>query len=120
MSSFESLGGTNFGFGNPLYSDATCLTPSFATPGPNAAGVPQSPVTGWLSNTGCSVNVKQLEEIAGGFWYNLYKGNMGRIAAGLHLEYIHRDTFPGAVPAGFISPSTNEAVALTALRYYFP
>jgi hypothetical protein len=117
---FGSIGGTNFGFGNPLYSDATCLTPSFATPAPSAAGVPASSVTGLLSNTGCSVNVKQLEEITTGIWYNFYKGNMGRIAGGLQYEYIHRDTFPGAVPAGFISPSTNESIVMTSLRYYFP
>jgi hypothetical protein len=117
---YGSIGGTNFGFGNPLYSDATCLTPSFATPAPNAAGVPQSPVTGLLSNTGCSVNVKQLAEITGGLWYNFYKGNMGRIAGGLQYEYIHRDTFAATVPGGFLAPATNESIVMTSLRYYFP
>lgn len=117
---FGSIGTTNFGLGNPLYSDAACLTTNFSTPAPNGAGVISSPVTGLLSNTGCSVNVKQLEEITTGIWYNFYKGNMGRIAGGLEYEYIHRDTFPGAVPAGYISPSTNESIFMTSLRYYFP
>jgi hypothetical protein len=120
--SLKGTGGTltPFGLGNPLYSDATCLTPSFTTPAPNGAGVPQSPVTGLLSNTGCSVNVKQLEEITGGIWYNFYKGNMGRIAGGLQYEYIHRDTFAGTIPGGFLAPATNESIVMTSLRYYFP
>ena len=117
---YGSAGGTNYGFGNPLYSDAACSTASFATPAPSGAGVPASSVSGLLSNTGCSVNVKQLEEITGGLWYNIYKGYMGRVAGGLEYEYIHRDTFAGTVPSGFVSPSTNELIVMTSLRYYFP
>jgi hypothetical protein len=122
QTNYGSIGATNFGFGNPLYSDATCAIPNFATPGPNAAGVPQSPVTGVLSNTGCSVNVKKLQEITSGVWYNFYKGNMGRLAGGLQYEYIHRDTFPGVGPVAgtFVTPSTNESIVMAALRYYFP
>jgi hypothetical protein len=117
---YGSTGGTNFGLGNPLYSDAACLTPSFATPAPSAAGVPASPVTGLLSNTTCSADVKQLEEITGGLWYNFYKGNMGRLTGGLQYEYIHRDTFAGTIPGGFLAPATNESIVMTSLRYYFP
>lgn len=106
----------NVGFGNPLYSDATCGTQNFALP-----AAPGSPVTGNLSNAGCSVNVKQLEEITVGFWHNFYKGDMGRIAGGAQFEYIHRDSQPGTLTAGtLISPSTDEAIVMTSLRYYFP
>jgi len=87
----------------------------------SAAGSPGNPVTGLLSNTGCSVNVKQLEEITAGVWYNFYKGPMGRIAGGLQYEYIHRDTFPGTYSTGLlVTPSTNESIFMTSLRYYFP
>jgi hypothetical protein len=113
---FGTVGTTNFGFGNPLYSDAACLTESFATP----SGTPTNNVTGLLSNTGCSVNVKQLAEITAGLWYNLYKGEYGRLTTGLQYEYIHRDTFQGTTPLGFISPATNESIFMTSLRYYFP
>jgi hypothetical protein len=61
---------------------------------------PTSPVTGVLSNTGCSVNVKQLTEITAGFWYNFYKGPMGRFTAGAQFEYIHRDAFGGMLSPG--------------------
>jgi hypothetical protein len=59
-------------------------------------------VTGFLSNgtaAGCSVTVKQLAEITAGLWYNFYKGEWGRLAGGLHYEYVHRDTFAGTTPA---------------------
>jgi hypothetical protein len=116
---FGSIGTSNFGFGNPLYSDAFCFTENFTTP-----AAPTSPVTGVLSNTGCSVNVKQLAEITVGAWYNFYKGEYGRLAGGLQYEYIHRDTFQGLAAAtlasGFVTPSTDESVFLTSLRYYFP
>jgi len=118
---YGSLGGTNFGFGNPLYSDSTCFTESFTGPAASAAGSPGNPITGLLSNTGCSVNVKQLAEITAGLWYNFYKGPMGRIAGGLQYEYIRRDTLPGTFSPGvLVTPSTNESIVLTSLRYYFP
>lgn len=116
---FGTIGTSPFGFGNPLYSDATCFTENFATP-----AAPTSPVTGVLSNTGCSVNVKQLAEITVGAWYNFYKGQYGRLAGGLQYEYVHRDTFQGLAAAtlasGFVTPSTDESIFMTSLRYYFP
>jgi hypothetical protein len=116
---FGTISTAPFGFGNPLYSDALCFIENFNTPAPLT-----SPVTGVLSNTACSVNVKQFAEITAGLWYNLYKGPYVRLTGGLQYEFIHRDTFPGlagATPAaGFISPSTNESIFMTSLRYYFP
>jgi hypothetical protein len=116
---FGSVGTSNFGLGNPLYSDALCFGENFVTP-----AAPTSPVTGVLSNTTCSVNVKQLAEITAGLWYNIYKGEYGRLAGGLQYEYIHRDTFQGLAGAtlasGFVSPATNESIFMTSLRYYFP
>jgi hypothetical protein len=89
----------------------------------NTPAVLTSPVTGVLSNTACSVNVKQLAEITAGLWYNLYKGPYGRLTGGLQDEFIHRDRFPGlagATPAaGFVSPSTDESIFTTSPRYYW-
>lgn len=83
--------------------------------------VPTSPVTGALSSTTCSVNVRRLEEITVGFWNNFYKGNMGRLAGGVELEYIHRDTFSGTLAPGIlVAPKVDEAIVITSLRYYFP
>ncbi len=116
---YGTINGAAFGLGNPLYSNALCATESFATP----SGTPTNNVTGSLSNTtgsGCSVNVKQLTEITAGFWYNFYKGPVGRIAGGAQFEYIHRDTFNGTVGTALVAPATDEAIVMTSLRYYFP
>jgi hypothetical protein len=81
----------------------------------NTPAVPTSPVTGVLSNTACSVNVKQLAEITAGLWYNLYKGPYGRLTGGLQDECIHRDRFPGlagAIPAAGLAQTPR----LTRLR----
>jgi hypothetical protein len=106
------------GLGNPDYSDGLCFAENALA---QSATVAASSVTGALGNSTCSVNVKQLEEITVGFWQNLYKGDMGRIAGGAQFEYIHRDTFQGTLTPGvLVSPAVDEAVFMTSLRYYFP
>jgi hypothetical protein len=116
---FGSIGGGNFGLGNPAYLDALCFAEVAANATP---AVPTSPVTGALSSTTCSVNVRRLEEITIGFWQNLYKGPMGRLTGGLQFEYVHRDVFPGALSTGgaLVAPAVDEVIGMASLRYYFP
>lgn len=126
---FSSVGGLPFGLGNPLYSDGSCFAAnSLAVPSQTSSPA-GNPITSSLSNTTCSVNVKQLEEVTIGFWQNLYKGDVGRIAAGAQLEYIHRTTFSGLnfvggattkTVAPQVAPAVDQATALVSLRYYFP
>jgi hypothetical protein len=119
---FSSAGGTPFGLGNPAYLDgAYFAVNSLAVPSETSSPA-GNPITSSLSNTTCSVNVKQLEEITVGFWQNLYKGDMGRIAGGAQFEYIHRTTFPGALftDGPLVSPAVDQATVLASLRYYFP
>jgi hypothetical protein len=121
QANFATVGGTPFGLGNPAYLDSTCFNESFATPAASANGAPGNAVTGLLSNTGCSVNVKRLAEITAGFWYNFYNGPLGRLTGGAEFEYIHRDTFAATLAPGvLVSPPTDEAVVMTSVRYYFP
>jgi hypothetical protein len=53
-------------------------------------------------------------ELTVGFWQNLYKGDYGRVAAGLQYEYIKRDVFAGIGGA----PSTADNIVMSSLRYY--
>jgi hypothetical protein len=108
----------NTGFGNPFFVNTLCgVENSAAVP-----AVPGSPVSGVLANGSCAVNVRLLTEITAGFWYNFYKGPMGRVAGGAQFEYIHRDSYPGVTaPIGIpVAPSTDNAIAMASLRYYFP
>jgi hypothetical protein len=125
LANFSSIGTNAIGLGNPSYSDGLC----FAENSVAAPAVPTSPVTGILSNTTCSVNVKRLEEITIGFWQNIYKGSMGRLTGGVQFEYIHRDTFQAlnivgagspATVAPSVAPKVDEGIVMGSLRYYFP
>jgi hypothetical protein len=49
-----------------------------------------------------------------GFWQDLYKGRLGRVTLGAQYEYLKRDAFEGV--GG--SPSTDDNVFYTSLRYY--
>jgi hypothetical protein len=91
------------GFGNPTLNNTGCGTITSAS------------FTGGTSN--CAAVNKEVDMATVGFWQNIYKGNYGRMAAGLQYEYIVRksfDTNPGLGGA----VSTNDNVFLTSLRYY--
>jgi hypothetical protein len=67
------VGATNGGYGNPAFANTGCLLENQAT-GP--AGL-NDPIPG----TACSgaTNVNRVQEITAGFWYNVYKGDLGRV-----------------------------------------
>jgi hypothetical protein len=62
----------------------------------------------------CVANNRRLAEVTVGFWQDLYKGHLGRIALGAQYEYIRREAFEGVGGA----PSTDNNVFYTSLRYY--
>jgi hypothetical protein len=69
------------------------------------------------------VNIKQISQLTIGFWQNLYKGELGRLAAGAQLEYFHRTVFPAlltTVGGPLVAPVNDEVMVMTSLRYYFP
>jgi hypothetical protein len=81
------------------------------------------PITG----TTCTANVHRTQEVTVGFWQNLYKGSMGRVAAGAQYEYVRLNAFPGA-PGPITATSTpnqglnpDDQIVFVSLRYYpFP
>jgi hypothetical protein len=91
-----------YGYGNPTYDNSGCMTPtaeSFAT------GI----------STTCVADNRQLLDVKGGFWQDIYSGAYGKFVVGAELEFIKRSAFTGIGGA----PSTNDAVGFTSLRYYF-
>lgn len=101
--SYFNVGTTLFGFGNPGFSNAGCL---IVTPFSFAGGTP----------TNCIANNRRITELAVGFWQNVYKGNLGRVAVGAQYEYIKREVFDGIGGA----PATDNNIVLTSIRYYLP
>ncbi|MCJ2054235.1 hypothetical protein [Methylobacterium sp. J-070] len=63
----------------------------------------------------CQAESRDIRQITGGFWHDLYKGQFGRLVAGAQVSYTERDAFRGA--AG-IAPSNHLVTGLTSLRYY--
>jgi hypothetical protein len=71
-------------------------------------------VEGAASGT-CQAETRDIRQITGGFWHDLYKGNFGRLVAGAQVSYTERDAFRGAYG---IAPSNHLVTGLTSLRYY--
>ena len=62
----------------------------------------------------CQAETRDLKQITGGFWQDVYKGSYGRFVFGLQGGYIWRDGFSGV--GG--TPRTNIGIFMTSVRYY--
>lgn len=71
-------------------------------------------IEGALAAT-CQAESRDVKQIAGGFWHDVYKGSYGRVAAGGEVSYTTRDAFRGL--AG-VDPSAHMVIGLASLRYY--
>jgi hypothetical protein len=104
------------GYGNPLAVNGACLlelpaaTPaSFNTPGGGGA---------------CTANIQKSQEFTIGFWKNLYKGNLGRVAFGAQYEYVRNTAFLGSPVATAVNPTPNQGlnpsnnIVFASLRFY--
>ena len=95
QTSFTVNGTLPFGYGNPLYNNSGCLFEGSAL---------------------CAENTSRVWQVAGGAWYSLYKGSYGELRIGAQGSYTQRYIFKGI--GG--SPSTNQGMFFTSLRYYPP
>jgi hypothetical protein len=108
---FFNVGAAPFGFGNPNFSNVTCL---FATVTSQVTG---SFVTGTPAAPGCTANNRRLLEATAGFWQNLYKGDYGRVVWGAQYAFNKREVFAGLGGA----PKTDDNTVWTSIRWYpFP
>jgi hypothetical protein len=95
QTSFTVNGTLPFGYGNPLYNNSGCLLEG---------------------STLCAENTSRVWQVSGGAWYSLYQGSYGELRIGAQGSYTQRYIFKGI--GG--SPSTNEGMFFTSLRYYPP
>jgi hypothetical protein len=99
QTSFTVNGTLPFGYGNPLYNNTACLH--------EAASVT-------AASTNCAANTSRVWQITGGFWWDVYKGNFGRLRVGGQGSYTERQVFAG-IGGG---PNPNEGIFMASLRYY--
>jgi hypothetical protein len=74
------------GFGNPNVVNAGCNFPTATSFGVTTS----APM-----NSTCAAVNKLVSGTTLGFWQDVYKGPMGRVATGMQWEWIHRESFAG-------------------------
>jgi hypothetical protein len=111
---------TAVGYGSKYASvSATCAT--VATPGYQSGSVGYLP-----GGTGCGNNTRDVQEVTGGYWYDLYKGDHGRLRQGVQYGYAVREGWSGgASGAAPFTGTLNGAKGVdnmvwTTFRYYLP
>jgi hypothetical protein len=113
---FANLAGTGgvSGFGVPNLINAGCYITTAGS------------FTGTTTN--CAAVNKLVSGVTTGFWQDVYKGPMGRVATGLQWEWIHRESFAGygVIPASAAGPAfagvgavhADDNMVLASVRWY--
>jgi hypothetical protein len=99
QTSFTVNGTLPFGYGNPLYNNTACL---------------HEAVSATVAATNCAANTSRVWQVTGGFWWDVYKGDFGRLRVGGQGSYTERQVFAG-IGGG---PNTNEGIFMASVRYY--
>jgi len=97
------------GYGSRLQNNAACNVT--ANPGYNGSS------TGYYSGASCGAQTRNVQEITGGYWYDIYKGNAGRLRQGLQYGYAVREGWSGL---NGIGAKGIENMVFTSFRYYLP
>jgi len=110
---------TPIGYGSRYASvSATCAAannPSYA-----------SGSVGYLpGGSACGNNTRSVQEITGGYWFDIYKGDRGRLRQSIQYGYAVREGWSGTGTAGALSTPLNGAKGIdnmfwTSFRYYLP
>ena len=98
------------GYGSRLLSNSACNTD--ANPGYNGGAS-----TGYAPGGSCGAQTRNVQEITGGYWYDIYKGDRGRLRQGVQYGYAVREGWSGASGIG---AKGIDNMVWTTFRYYLP
>jgi hypothetical protein len=98
------------GYGSRLLSNSGCLT--VAAPGYNGGGS-----TGYIPGGSCGAQNRDVQEVTGGYWYDFYKGDHGRLRQSIQYGYAVREGWSGASGVG---AKGIDNMLWTSFRYYLP
>ncbi len=97
------------GYGSRLTSNSGCLLNT--NPGFNGGS------TGYYPGGSCGDQTRNVQEATAGYWYDIYKGEHGRLRQGLQYSYVERYGWSGV---GGIQAKGIDNMFYTSLRYYLP
>ena len=98
------------GYGSRLLSNSACLTE--AAPGYNGGAS-----TGYVPGGSCGAQNRDVQEVTGGYWYDFYKGDRGRLRQSIQYGYAVREGWSGASGIG---AKGIDNMFWTSFRYYLP
>ena len=97
------------GYGSRLTSNSGCLINTL--PGFNGGS------TGYYPGGSCGDQTRNVQEITGGYWYDIYRGEHGRFRQSIQYSYASRYGWSGV---GGIQAKGIDNMFWTSLRYYLP
>ena len=103
------------GYGSRLLNDSPCNTS--ALPGFNGSS------TGYYPGGACGAQTRNVQEATFGYWYDIYRGDRGRLRQSIQYGYTIRDAWSGAPPAAGapgIGTKGIDNMFWTSFRYYLP
>jgi hypothetical protein len=98
------------GYGSRFLSNAACNT--VTAPGYNGGAS-----TGYAAGGSCGAQTRNVQELTGGWWYDIYKGEHGRLRQGVQYGYGVREGWSGV---GGIGAKGVDNMLFTSFRYYLP
>ena len=122
-------GGQGVGYGSRLATSSVYATSTASASGCGINGIPgyNGSSTGYYpsSSANCLGNTRSVQEVTGGYYYDIYKGNFGRLRQGVQYGYAVREAWPGSNAGGGNTAidTGNKGIdnmVWTSLRYYLP
>jgi hypothetical protein len=110
---------TAVGYGS-RYANIAVNCANIATPSFEAGSVGYLP-----SPSGCANNTRNVQEFTGGYWYDIYRGDRGRLRQSIQYGYAVREGWSGSSTLGSVSNPAIGAKGIdnmfwTSFRYYLP
>jgi hypothetical protein len=103
------------GYGSRVLSNTACNTT--ANPGFNGSS------TGYYPGGSCGAQTRNVQEGTFGYWYDIYRGDRGRLRQSIQYAYTIRDAWSGAAATAGgpgIGAKGVDNMFWTSFRYYLP
>jgi len=97
------------GYGSRVLSNSACG--AIAAPGYSGSS------TGYYPGGSCGAQTRDVQEVTGGYWYDIYKGDRGRLRQSIQYGYAVREGWSGAAGLG---AKGIDNMFWTSFRYYLP